>query len=72
MTANPSAFVDRFALDRLPSRAAWPELIADRPELTYPARLNAAKESRPGESGRCDRWIFCLIAARMPRNQERL
>jgi len=43
MPATQSAFVDRFALDRLPPRAAWPELIFDRPELAYPPRLNAAK-----------------------------
>src|SRR5258708_1692102 len=38
-----SAFIDRFALDRLPPRTAWPELISDLPELSYPVRLNAAK-----------------------------
>ena len=39
----PSAFVDRFALDLLPPREAWPELICDLPELVYPVRLNAAR-----------------------------
>jgi 2-aminobenzoate-CoA ligase len=38
-----SAFIDRFALDRLPPRATWPELISELPELSYPVRLNAAK-----------------------------
>jgi 2-aminobenzoate-CoA ligase len=38
-----TAFIDRFALDRLPPRDAWPELVADLPELAYPPRLNAAR-----------------------------
>jgi len=37
-----TAHVDTFARDRLPPRDAWPELIFDRPELVYPARMNAA------------------------------
>ena len=43
MPPASSAFVDRFALDLLPPRQAWPELICDLPELAYPARLNAAR-----------------------------
>ena len=37
-----SAHIDSFARDRLPPRAAWPELRFDLPELQYPARMNAA------------------------------
>ena len=43
MPPASSAFVDRFALDLLPPRQAWPELICDLPALAYPARLNAAR-----------------------------
>ena len=37
-----SAHVDRFASERLPPRAQWPEFRFDLPELRYPERLNAA------------------------------
>ncbi len=41
---NPprSAHIDTFALDHLPNRADWPELLFDLPELRYPERLNCA------------------------------
>jgi 2-aminobenzoate-CoA ligase len=42
MTA--SAHVDTFARDNLPPRAAWPELVFERPELRYPERMNCATE----------------------------
>ncbi len=42
-TGVPSAHRDRFARDNLPPRDAWPELIFELPELTYPARLNVAR-----------------------------
>jgi len=35
---------DTFVTDRLPDPAAWPLFRFDRPELTYPERLNAASE----------------------------
>jgi 2-aminobenzoate-CoA ligase len=38
----PSAHVDTFARDHLPPREQWPDLLLERPELRYPARLNAA------------------------------
>jgi len=41
-TDAATAHVDTFARDRLPPREAWPELIFERPELAYPARLNVA------------------------------
>jgi 2-aminobenzoate-CoA ligase len=39
---HPSAHVDTFARDHLPPREQWPDLLLERPELRYPARLNAA------------------------------
>lgn len=39
-----SAHLDTFALDNLPPRQQWPELIFPLPELQYPARLNSAAE----------------------------
>ena len=41
---HPSAHVDTFARDHLPPLGQWPDLLLDRPELRYPARLNAAAE----------------------------
>ncbi len=35
---------DPFVTDRLPDPAAWPQFCFDRPELAYPARMNAAVE----------------------------
>ena len=43
LEAVPSAFVDRFVLDRLPPRSLWPRLDwSGVRELRYPDRLNAA------------------------------
>ena len=39
-----SAHVDTFARDHLPPREQWPDFLLERPELRYPARLNAAVE----------------------------
>ncbi len=41
MDREPSAHVDRFALDRLPPPEALPEFVFERPELQLPPRLNA-------------------------------
>ena len=41
---GPSAHVDTFARDNLPPLAEWPDLLLDRPEFRYPARLNAGYE----------------------------
>ncbi|MEJ1156999.1 benzoate-CoA ligase family protein [Prosthecomicrobium sp. N25] len=41
---GPSAHLDSFARDNLPDRSLWPDLLLDRPEFRYPARLNAAAE----------------------------
>src|SRR6188768_589281 len=42
MSASPSAHVDTYCRDNLPPESDWPELLLDRPELTYPDRLNCA------------------------------
>jgi 2-aminobenzoate-CoA ligase len=39
-----SAHLDTFALDNLPPRNLWPELVFDLPELQYPERMNCATE----------------------------
>ena len=39
-----SAHVDTFAIDNLPDKSLWPELILDHPAATYPERLNASFE----------------------------
>ncbi|MCP5382301.1 MAG: AMP-binding protein [Kordiimonadaceae bacterium] len=39
-----SAHIDRFAADRLPDRATWPEFIFDKNVPPYPDVLNAAEE----------------------------
>jgi len=41
---EPSAHVDSFTRDRLPPPHEWPDLLLDRPEFQYPARLNVAVE----------------------------
>lgn len=41
---GPSAHVDTFTRDRLPSTETWPDLLLDRPQFQYPDTLNAAVE----------------------------
>ena len=41
---GPSAHVDTFTRDNLPPFDLWPDLRLNRPEFTYPERLNAAVE----------------------------
>ena len=41
---DPSVYDDGFARDGLPPPELWPAMPADRPELAYPKRLNAAVE----------------------------
>ena len=57
-----SAHVDSFARDRLPPPELWPALLLDRPEFSYPERLNCV-------SALLDRWVEkgeggrrCLVA----------
>jgi len=39
-----TAHSDTFALDNLPPRSQWPELIFELPELRYARHLNCAAE----------------------------
>src|SRR3954466_6411430 len=39
-----TAHTDTFALDHLPPRFQWPDLVFELPELKYPARMNCATE----------------------------
>ena len=57
-----TAHVDTFARDNLPPREQWPDFLFTRPELQYPARLNACTRfSTAGStSGRGD--APCLVA----------
>src|SRR5579875_117832 len=61
-----SAYEDGFARDGLPPLELWPAMPADRPELAYPKRLNAAVEllDRRVESG--DGARPCLRASDGP------
>ncbi|MFJ2469176.1 MULTISPECIES: AMP-binding protein [Micrococcaceae] len=43
MELSPSAHVDSFTRDHLPSQELWPTLEFTLPELQYPDRLNAAE-----------------------------
>jgi len=45
-----TAHVDSFARDKLPPKEQWPAFLFARPELQYPARLNACTRF-------LDRWI---------------
>ena len=44
MRLSPSAHLDTFCRDRLPTQDQWPEFRFDLPELNYPERLNCAVE----------------------------
>jgi 2-aminobenzoate-CoA ligase len=44
MYESPSAHVDTFARDHLPSPEEWPELVFELPELRYPSQLNCGAE----------------------------
>ncbi|MFQ3557063.1 AMP-binding protein [Streptomyces gramineus] len=41
---SPTSHLDTFARDHLPPAELWPTIEFSTPELTYPARLNAATE----------------------------
>ncbi len=56
-----SAHVDSFAIDHLPPRAEWPELIFDLDELHYPAWLNCADELLDGTIERLGGARRCLV-----------
>ncbi len=42
MLDSSSAHVDTFCRDNLPPESEWPDFLLDRPELSYPDRLNCA------------------------------
>ncbi len=42
MADSSSAHVDTFCRAHLPPESEWPEFLLDRPEVTYPDRLNCA------------------------------
>ena len=42
MLASSSAHLDTYCRENLPPEADWPDFLLDRPELTYPDRLNCA------------------------------
>ena len=44
LVRTDSAHLDTFALEHLPPRQQWPELIFSLPELQYPERLNCTVE----------------------------
>ena len=62
MQLTPSAHVDSFCRDNLPSTDTWPELLFDLPDVQYPDRLNCAVEllDRTIEHGAGDRP--CLLS----------
>ncbi|WP_295645494.1 AMP-binding protein [uncultured Methylibium sp.] len=73
-----SAHVDRFARDRLPPAAQWPELRFDRPELQFPAQINCVSElldrrvqqgdgERPAVIGPGVSWSYAELQAQANR-----
>ena len=42
MLDSSSAHVDTYCRENLPPESEWPDFLLDRPELTYPDRLNCA------------------------------
>src|ERR1700675_4287932 len=50
VTKIPTAHIDTFARDHLPTPDQWPDFIFSRPELRYPARLNCVGHF-------LDRWV---------------
>ena len=75
---EPTAHIDRFALDRLPAASALPEFIFDRPALQFPPRINCAAwlldrqvaaghGARPCVSGHEQRWTYAEFKAQCDR-----
>ena len=73
-----SGHVDGFANANLPPREQWPVLLLDRPEFTYPERLNAAVEfidrmvekgfgAQPCLIGRDSAWTYAETLAQVNR-----
>ncbi|MGV0718557.1 AMP-binding protein [Mycolicibacterium holsaticum] len=62
----PSAHVDTFCRDGLPTAREWPELVFDLPELQYPERLNCAVELLDKVIERLGADRPCLVAPGSP------
>jgi 2-aminobenzoate-CoA ligase len=73
-----TAYKDTFAADNLPSRALWPEISFDLPELQYPERVNCAVELLDGMVangcaekvaiyGAKDTWTYAQLQAQVNR-----
>jgi 2-aminobenzoate-CoA ligase len=63
MRLSPSAHLDTFCRDRLPAQDQWPEFRFDRPELSYPERLNCAVELLDVTAARYGADRPCLLSA---------
>src|SRR5580698_842979 len=63
MRLSPSAHLDTFCRDRLPAQDQWPEFRFDRPELSYPERLNCAVELLDVTASRYGADRPCLLSA---------
>jgi 2-aminobenzoate-CoA ligase len=61
-TLFPSAHVDTFCRDNLPSADSWPELLFELPELDYPQRLNCGIELLDRVAQRLGPDRPCLLA----------
>jgi 2-aminobenzoate-CoA ligase len=62
MPLTPSAHVDTFCRDHLPSESDWPEFLFDLPGLHYPDRLNCAVELVDAVAQRLGPDRPCLLA----------
>ena len=73
-----TAYQDTFAHDNLPSRALWPELRFDLPELQYPERLNCtvelldrmavgARADKVAIYGKSETWTYAQLARHVNR-----
>jgi 2-aminobenzoate-CoA ligase len=74
----PSAHVDHFSRDNLPSRSEWPDFLLALPELRYPDRFNCATElldrwlarghgERPCLISPAETWTYGALAERVNR-----
>ncbi|MGH7158552.1 MAG: ISAs1 family transposase, partial [Acetobacteraceae bacterium] len=62
LTGAPEGVI---AIDGKTSRRSGRKDGSNRP--IHMVSAFAARQRWPGESGQCDKWIFCLSAARMPQ-----
>lgn len=75
---STSAHIDRFVIDHLPPVEQWPELVFERPELQFPAQLNATTElldravaeghgERPAIIGKDIHWSYRQLQQQVNR-----